>query len=120
MIYTYYFEKLDVWNNSRKLVVKIYAVTRKFPIHERFKIIDQIHRSVVSVPTNLAEGSSRGTKKDQAKYTTISYSSLMELLNLLIISNDLKFKSDNDLDNLRGDIQKIFRQLNGLRKSQQQ
>ena len=84
-MYTYYFEKLEVWKLSKDLVKEVYLITNNFPNEEKFNIVSQIRRAVISIPTNLSEGSSRSTRKDQANFTTISFSSLMEVLNLLIL-----------------------------------
>jgi len=71
-MYTYYFEKLEVWSLPKILVKEVYRITNTFPKSENFGMISQIRRAVVSIPTNLAEGSYRKTKKDQAHFTTIS------------------------------------------------
>jgi four helix bundle protein len=117
-MYTYSFEKLDVWQLSRELVKKIYHLTRKFPDEERYGLISQIRRATISVSSNLAEGSARKTAKDQAHFTTVSYGSLMEMLNQLIISSDLKYITDVELSEIRPDIEEIGNKLNALRNSQ--
>ena len=78
-MYTYYFEKMEVWKLSKELVKEIYSLTKEFPKMEEFGLISQLRRAAVSVPTNLAEGSARSTKKDQINFTVISFASLMEL-----------------------------------------
>lgn len=118
MNYKYPFEKLDVWQNSRKLVKDTYLITKGFPKNEQFGITSQIRRSVVSVSSNLAEGSGRKNGKDQAHFSTMAFSSLMELTNQLILSVDLNFMSEETLKSLRKDIDKIANQLNALRKYQ--
>ena len=79
--YKYPFEKLDVWQNARKLTIEVYKITNDFPKYELFGLTNQINRSVISVSSNIAEGSGRKSKKDQANFTTIAYSSLLELTN---------------------------------------
>ena len=116
--YTFYFEKLEVWKDSRQLVKDVYTITDSFPGEEKFGLTSQMRRAALSVPTNLAEGSSRSTKKDQAHFTTIAYSSLMELLNLLIISSDLGFLSQRTLDEFRNQVSMVSNKLNALRKAQ--
>lgn len=88
------FEKLDVWKEARKLVKNIYISTKSFPKSEQFGITNQIRRAAVSVPSNIAEGVSRTTGKDQAHFTSIAFGSLMELTNQLMISVDLGFLSN--------------------------
>ena len=89
----YSFEKLLVWQESISLVKYIYRITNDFPSEEKFGLISQLRRATVSISSNLAEGTSRKTNKDKAHFTTISFSSAMEVLNQLIISKELDFIS---------------------------
>ena len=115
-MYTFSFEKLEVWQNSRIFILDIYKLTSKFPSNELFGLTSQIKRSSVSIATNIAEGTSRNTKNDRAHFLTISYSSAMETLNHLIISNDLNYISDVDYKESREKIEKICNQINSLKK----
>ena len=114
----YSFEKLEVWQLSRKLVKTTYEVTDLFPEKEKFGIINQMRRSSVSVSSNIAEGSSRTTMKDQARFTVIAFSSLIELLNQYILSNDLGFITDEKITEIRLSIEELSNKLNALRKYQ--
>ncbi len=88
---TYSFEKLTCWQHARQLAVWTYNATKSFPADEKFGMISQMRRAAISIASNLAEGTSRVSKKDQAHFSTISYSSTIELLNDLIIAKDLEF-----------------------------
>jgi len=116
-MYTYAFEKLNVWQNSRELALKVYETTKEFPADEKFGLVAQMRRAVISVSSNIAEGSSRKTINDQAHFYTMAYSSLIELLNQIILSLDLKFISNEQYLELRMPIELISNQLNSLRKS---
>lgn len=116
-MYTYPFEKLDVWQLAKQLVVKIYSLTKAFPSDEKFGIVNQMRRAAVSVSSNIAEGSSRNSQKDQANFYGMAYSSLMELLNQLIISNELSWISSEELAIIRNDIEVVSFKINALRKS---
>ena len=118
MAYLFSFEKLTVWLDSKELIKVIYKVTRKFPEGEKFGLTSQLRRASVSVASNLAEGTSRKTNKDKAHFTTMSFSSLMEVLNQVIISKELNFINDIDYKIIRESIEKIANKLNALRKSQ--
>ena len=115
----YSFEKLESWQHARKLAVWIYGITQKFPAEEKFGIISQMRRAAISIASNLAEGTSRKTSKDQSHFSTISYSSTIELLNDLIIANDLKFLPDEVYKEGREKIEYQTFLIAGLRKSQQ-
>ena len=80
--------------------------------------MSQLRRASISIASNLAEGTSRKTQKDKAHFTTISFSSAMEILNQLIISKDLGFISENDYILARQKIEKITNMLNSLRNYQ--
>ncbi|MBL4655485.1 MAG: four helix bundle protein [Bacteroidia bacterium] len=113
----YSFENLEVWQKSRKLVTSIYKITEKFPKEEKFGLTSQIRRASVSVSSNIAEGSTRWSRKDKARFYEIAFGSLIEILNQLILSNDLEFLTTNKLKELRNDIDSIGRMLTALYQS---
>lgn len=117
-MYTYSFEKLEVWQLSRKLVGEIYSITSEFPADEKYGLTNQIRRTAISISSNLAEGTSRNTAKDKANYSQIAFSSLLEVLNQLIISGDLGFLENEKLTGLRIQIDEIANKVNALRKAQ--
>lgn len=106
MAYTFSFEKLNVWIDSKELVKKIYLITREFPSEEKFGLTNQLKRASISVSSNLAEETSRNTNKDKAHFTTLACSSLMELLNQIIISYELSFIEEKEYYNIRIDVEK--------------
>ena len=73
------FQKLLVWQKSRELVKRVYCVQSAFPQAERFVLTDQLRRAVISVPSNIAEGSAKESPKDQVRFIEIAYGSLMEV-----------------------------------------
>ncbi len=116
--FVFSFEKLNVWKESILLVKTIYKLTTNFPSEEKFGLTSQLRRATVSISSNIAEGTSRSTNKDKAHFTTISFSSTMEVLNQLIIAKELKFISKEDYLETRKQIYKISNMLNALRKAQ--
>ncbi len=116
---TYSFEKLDCWQHARKLAVWIYRTTKKFPSDERFGMVSQMRRAAVSVASNIAEGTSRKTAKDQSHFSVIAYSSTIELLNDLILSVDLGFIAEKEYMTGREIIEKQTLLIAGLRNAQQ-
>ncbi len=112
------FEKLKVWQAARALTKRVYSVTLSFPEEEKFGLISQLKRASVSVCSNLAEGSSRDSYKEKARYNEIAYGSLMELLNQIILASDLNYLKNEDYISIREKIDEISYMLNGLRKSQ--
>ena len=113
----YAFENMNAWQEARKLVIEVYRLLDEFPKFETYALCDQIRRSVVSVSSNLAEGSGRFSLKEQLHFYEISYGSLMETYNQLILAVDLKYIGDDNLEKLRPQIDIVARMLNGLRSS---
>ena len=87
------FQRLQVWQEARQLTNEIYTLTKGFPPDERFGLISQIQRAAVSICCNLAEGSGRSTPPDQRRFYIIAKASLLEVMNLIILSRDFDFLS---------------------------
>ena len=73
------YKDLIVWQKAMQLAEDVYRITRELPVNERFGLVSQMTRSAVSVPSNIAEGTGRGTRKEYAKFLKISRGSLFEL-----------------------------------------
>jgi len=116
---TYSFEKLECWQQARQLAVWTYLATKNFPADEKFGMISQMRRAAISIASNIAEGTSRKTAKDQSHFSTVSYSSTIELLNDLIIAKDLNFISTEMYEQGRIMIERQTFLIASLRKSQQ-
>ena len=77
-------KKLEVWKFSIDFAKKVYEITESFPDIEKFGLVSQIRRAVVSISSNVAEGSAKQSLKDQARFTEMAFGSLMEILNQMI------------------------------------
>jgi four helix bundle protein len=117
-MYTYSFEKLEVWNEAKEFAKSIYILTSTFPDSEKFGLISQLRRASVSICSNIAEGSARNSYKDKAHFTTMAFSSAIEVLNQLILSFELNIIIEDDYLKLRRDIESVTNKLNGLRNYQ--
>lgn len=117
-MYVYSFEKLEVWKESKKLTKIIYQITSSYPENEKFGLTSQLRRASISVCSNLAEGSARITPKDKAHFSTMAYSSLIEVLKQIIISYELDFISESNYLNFRNLIESLSNKINSLRKFQ--
>lgn len=115
---TYSFEKLIVWQKSRKLAGVIYKMTREFPKEEIFGISSQMRRCSISISSNIAEGSGRQTFKEKARFTEIAYASALELLNQLMISLDLEYIKEEIYLTTITEIEEVTFMLDALRNSQ--
>ena len=99
------------------LVREVYTLLEKFQKYETYALGDQLRRAVVSVPSNIAEGSGRFSNKEKAHFMEIAYSSLTETLCKLDIAHDLGYISDNEFEDEKERIDIIGKQLSGLRSS---
>lgn len=104
---------LDVWKNAIDFAEKIYLLTGTFPKEEQFGLTAQLRRSVVSIPSNIAEGAARNSDKEFLQFLYISLGSLSEAETQLLLAKRLRFIDD---DSLLSDIEIIRKMLLGLMK----
>lgn len=102
------FKELEIWKLSRRFCSSVYSHTNEFPASERFGITNQLRRAAVSVPSNIAEGSSRQSQKDFCRFLEIAIGSCYELETQLIISNDLGFIDNEKLEILLSELNRII------------
>jgi len=106
------YKELKVWQKSVLLVKDIYKLCKQFPKEELYSLVDQIKRSAVSIPSNIAEGSGRNTTKEFIQFLYIALGSACELETHLIVSKEIGYLIKIDEYLLK--IQEIQRMLNGL------
>lgn len=111
------YKKLEVWQESVDLVTKIYVLTNNFPDTEKFGLITQINRSAISIPSNIAEGAGRLSKKEFIQFLGYAIASSYELETQLLIAFNLKFISKNEKENNIDKLNSIQRRIRGLIKS---
>lgn len=112
------FEKLEVWQDAKRFIVNIYTATSGFPANEQYGLTSQIKRAVVSVASNLAEGVGRTSYRDQAHFTQLAFSSLMEVACQLVIAFELGFLPSEMYRALRQEVEVLSKKLGALRNSQ--
>ena len=106
------YKKLNVWQESMELVIEIYKLVKQLPKEEMFSLSDQIRRSAVSIPSNIAEGSSRNSKKEFIQFLYISLGSICELETQLKICKNVGYLSD--LNELFNKTKKVKKMINAL------
>ena len=104
---------LDVWKNGIELVKKIYILTKDFPKEEIYTLTSQIRRSAISIPSNIAEGAARNSKKEFIQFLYIALGSAAELETQLNVAKELGYIKDL---NIFDDFEKLKIQLIGLIK----
>lgn len=110
------FRDLKVWNLAVDMTTLVYAVTAGFPKSEIFGLSSQMRRAAVSIPSNIAEGSARGTKKDFKQFVSIARGSNCELQTQLLIAARLGFAQQQQVDEIQLALNEIGQMLSGLSK----
>ena len=108
------FKKYDVWRESMKLVKQVYQFLESLPKEEKFGLSSQISRAVVSIPSNIAEGSARTSDNEFKRFLEIAIGSAFELETQLLLCIDLGFVSEVSTSNILIEINKVQKQLNNL------
>ena len=108
------FRNLNVYTQAKELVKQVYELLKTFPKEEQYALCDQLRRAVISVPSNIAEGSGRQSEKDQAHFYTIAYGSLMETLSQLDVACDLGYLTQEEFSKFEILINEEAKMLSGL------
>jgi four helix bundle protein len=111
------FEKLETWQRAIEFADLVYRLTREFPSDERFGLTNQMRRAAVSVASNLAEGSSRGSRPDFARFTEIATGSVFEVVSQATIAQRQGFLSEAQFRQLYAAAEEQGKMLSGLRRS---
>jgi four helix bundle protein len=106
---------LIVWQKAMDLVVAVYGVAGRLPDRERYGLVSQLTRAVVSVPANIAEGHSRGTRRDYGNFLAIAQGSLAETETLLLLCERLRYLSRDDLAPILELLNEVSKMLSALR-----
>lgn len=107
LLMTRLYEKLVAWQEAYKLSLEVYSLTRKFPNEERFGLTSQTRNAATSVPINIAEGNTKRSEKDRARFFEIALASLNELHCECLLAKDLKYISQEDFTKTDEHIQRV-------------
>ena len=108
------FRELKIWKDSMSLVKNIYMISSQLPNEEKFGLKSQINRCVISIPSNIAEGSGRTSNKEFNHFLNISLSSSYELETQLILLNEL---FEIELNEILTELQTLQRMIGGFKKT---
>ncbi len=111
-------KKLDVWQMAMDLVIEIYRITESFPKEEKYGLSNQLRRAAVSVPSNIAEGAARNTKKEFVNYLHMAQGSLSELDTQHEVAKGLAFLDGKTWENLDRMVHRVDKMLTGLIRHQ--
>lgn len=111
-----HFKSSVVWQKAMAWVIGVYEVMAALPTEERFGVAGQLRRAAVSVPSNIAEGWARESRKEKAQFLAIAQGSLAEAETLLLLAQRFRWISTERLDPLLADIDELSRMLTSLRR----
>ncbi|PIZ87953.1 MAG: four helix bundle protein [Candidatus Nealsonbacteria bacterium CG_4_10_14_0_2_um_filter_39_15] len=112
------FRDIKVWQKAHELVIKIYKITIKFPVEEKYSLANQMRRAVVSVASNIVEGFKRKSLKDRLHFYNIADGSLEELKYQLLVSQDLKYITEEIYRETINLAEEVSKMLNSWIKTQ--
>jgi four helix bundle protein len=111
------YKELKVWQKSMNVTADIYKITEVLPAKEKFNLISQICRAAVSIPSNIAEGAGRHSKKDFSHFLSIALGSSFELETQVILTEKLNYLTKAQIDQILTQITEIQSMILGLKKS---
>lgn len=110
------FRNLLVYQQAKDLVVHVYQLVKQFPKEEHYALCDQLRRAVISIPSNIAEGMGRTSKKEQLYFMEIAYGSLCETICQLEIAYELHYITEEQLNQTNAQLTSIAKMLSGLKR----
>ncbi len=108
------FKKLQIWQNGIHIVKAAYQLTNLLPVNEKFNLISQINRSAVSIPSNIAEGSSRKSEKDYYRFLEIALGSCFEIETQILILKELEIANQDLINDILEKIKIEQQQITSL------
>jgi four helix bundle protein len=108
------YRRLNVWKEAMQLAIETYKATQTFPKHELYGLTSQLRRAAVSIPSNIAEGRGRASKRDFCRFAIQARGSLFELQTQITIADALHYSTSADLARLTAHSEGVVRLLNGL------
>lgn len=111
------FRQLQIWKEGMEVTKQVYLLLAKFPPSEKFGLISQISRCAVSVPSNIAEGSSRSSNKEFAHFLSIALGSLFELETQLLLSAELAIVNSTDVEPIIANLIQLQKKISVFRKT---
>ena len=105
------YKNLHIWQEGINLARKIYEVTANFPANEKYGIVSQMTRAAVSIPSNIAEGAGRNSKKDFANFLSIAIGSIFELHTQIAICEQIGYINEETTKQLEQQIYTLQQQI---------
>ena len=111
------FKKLKVWQNAMLLCNQVFGITKQFPKSEMYVLASQMNRSAISIPSNIAEGSSRNSNKEFKRYLEIALGSLFELQTQIILSSYKEYLNKEKLEMMEEKTEELQKMISGFMRT---
>lgn len=111
------YQQLTVWQKAFELSIKIFRITSKFPKSELYGLVSQMRRCAVSIPSNIAEGYTRGYRQEYLQFLKTAFASGAELETQLLIAKELEFLTLREFDDVNSLLTEVQKMLNKLIRS---
>ena len=111
------YRKLNVYQLSKSLVTDVYKIVETFPKAETYALCDKMRRAVISIPSNIAEGTSKASPKEQYHFIEIAYGSLMEIMCQTEIAFDQHYVTQDDLSLIEEKVVSIYKMLSSMQST---
>ncbi len=108
------FKELIIWKNGIELVKGIYKISKKLPVEEKYGLVSQLTRAAVSIPANIAEGSSRNSDKDYARFIQIALGSAFETQTYLVLIKEMNWIKIEELENIETLLEEEIKMLHSF------
>jgi four helix bundle protein len=108
------FKELIIWKKGIELVKSVYALSKSFPAEEKFGMISQVTRAAVSIPANIAEGSSRNSEKDYARFVQIALGSAFEVQTYLIIAKEMHWSTEESINTIEALLEEEIKMMHSF------
>jgi carbamoyl-phosphate synthase large subunit len=112
-----HFRELNVWQDAMELAKRVYQLTSTFPREERYGLCSQMQRAAVSIPSNIAEGNARTSRKDYARFVSLAAGSAAELQTQLLLSQELEMVDRESVDRCLALCERVSKMLYRLQQS---
>lgn len=112
------FQDLKVWQKAHEMVLKIYKITSKFPIEEKYGLINQLRRAAISVASNIVEGFKRKSLKDRIHFYNIADGSIEEIKYQILLAKDLHYINEDSHKKIIDLAEEVSKMLNSWVKAQ--
>src|SRR5688500_8620434 len=111
------FRQLNIWKDAMQLTKSLYVLTSTFPATEKYGLISQINRASISIPSNIAEGSSRNSNKEFRHFLSISLGSLFELETQVLLSLEFEFIGTESCESIISKIVQLQKMVSTFKKT---